>query len=187
MFFCISNFVFGQSYQWVRKQIGSSLGGPIDYNSNNPNLVYYGSDNTIYKSTNRGETFSATGVVVPGASEIKSLILDDANPGTFIVAIESSPNDKVYKTTNDGANWTLTLNEGQMSYYGIPITQDPSNPNTIFTMTGVNFKKSTNFGSTWANYRKQLWTNNCTMRYRSISKFEYNINWRQSNRNIQKY
>lgn len=150
LFFCISNIVFGQSYQWVRKQIGSSLGGPIDYNTNNPNLVYYGSDNTIYKSTNRGETFSATGVVVPGASEIKSLILDDANPGTFIVAIESSPNDKVYKTTNDGANWTLTLDEGQMSYYGIPITQDPSNPNTIFTMTGVNFKKSTNFGSTWA-------------------------------------
>ena len=26
------------------------------------------------------------------------------NPGTFLVAIEASPNDKIYKTTNDGPN-----------------------------------------------------------------------------------
>jgi len=151
LFFALTISSFSQpAYQWSLKQSGYSLGGPIDYNTNNPNFVYYGSYNTIYKSTDRGETFTMTGTTVPGASEIKCIILDDANPGTFIVAIESSPNDKVYKTTDDGANWTLTLNEGQMSYYGIPITQDPSNPNTIFTMTGVNFKKSTDFGSTWA-------------------------------------
>lgn len=142
--------VYGQSsYQWILKQSGSSLGGPIDYNSNNPNVIYYGSGSTIYKSTNRGETFSMIGTNVPGASQIKAIILNDSNPGTFIVAIESSPNDKIYKTTNDGTTWTLTLDEGQMSYFGIPITQDPSIPNNIFTMTGVNFKKSTDFGSNW--------------------------------------
>ena len=136
-------------YQWVLKQPGSSLGGPIDYNVLDPNLVYYGSNNTIYKSTNKGETFTAAGVPVPGATEIKSINLDDYNPGTFVVAIESSPNDKIYKTTDDGINWTLTLNEGNMSYFGIPVTQDPSNPNTLYTMTNTNFKKSTDFGSTW--------------------------------------
>ena len=141
---------YGQTaYQWVLKQAGSSLGGPIDYNMSNTNLVYYGSNNTIYKSTNRGESFFMTGTTIPGSTKIKAIILDDNNPGTFIVAIESSPNDKIYKTTNDGVNWILTLDEGQMSYFGIPITQDPSNPNTIFTMINVNFKKSTNFGSTW--------------------------------------
>ena len=148
--FCITLTVLAQpAYQWVLKQSGSSLGGPIDYNATNPNLVYYGSISTIYKSTDMGETFSVTGTSVPGSSDIKSILLDDANPGTFIVAIESSPNDKIYKTTNDGADWTLTLNEGQMSYFGIPITQDPSNPNDIYTMTNTNFKKSTDFGSTW--------------------------------------
>jgi len=137
------------AYQWVLKQSGSSLGGPVDYSTLNPNIIYYGSDNTIYKSTNRGETFAATGLTIPGSTEIKSIILNDANPGTFIVAIESSPNDKIYKTTNDGASWTLTLNEGQMSFFGIPVTHDPSNPNHIYTMTNTNFKKSTDFGSTW--------------------------------------
>jgi hypothetical protein len=145
-----SNFLFGQVYEWIQKQSGSSLGGPIDYNINDPDIVYYGSDNTIYKSTDRGETFSQVGTNVPGANEIKSIILNDAIQGTFIVAIESSPNDKIYKTTNDGLTWNLTLDEGQMSYFGIPMTPDPSNPNTIFTMIGTNFKKSTDFGSTWA-------------------------------------
>jgi photosystem II stability/assembly factor-like uncharacterized protein len=138
------------TYQWVLKRSGSSLGGPIDYNTFNPNLVYFGSGSIIYKSTDKGETFAATGVPVPGASETKCVILDDANLGTMLVAVESSPNDKIYKTTNDGATWTLTLNEGQMSYYGIPVTQDPSHPNDIYTMINTNFKKSTDFGSTWA-------------------------------------
>ncbi|MDZ7626380.1 MAG: hypothetical protein U5J96_18280 [Ignavibacteriaceae bacterium] len=137
------------AYQWLLKRSGSSLGGPIDYNNLNPNLVYYGSTATIYKSTDKGETFSAAGMPVPGSSDIKSIILDDVNPGTFIVAIESSPNDKIYKTTDDGATWTLTLNEGQMSYFGIPVTQDPSNPNHLYVMVNTNFKKSIDFGSTW--------------------------------------
>ena len=137
-------------YQWTRKQIGSSLGGPIDYNVFNTNIVYYGSDNIIYKSTDRGETFSPTVTTVPEATEIKCIILNDLVPGTFLVAVESSPNDKIFKTTNDGVNWSLTLDEGQMSYFGIPITQDPSNLNTIFTMVGVNFKKSTDFGNSWS-------------------------------------
>ncbi|HSW54748.1 MAG TPA: T9SS type A sorting domain-containing protein [Ignavibacteriaceae bacterium] len=149
-FFILLSAALAQpGYQWVLKRSGSSLGGPIDYNNLNPNLVYYGSTATIYKSTDKGETFFVTGTPVPGSSDIKSINLDDANPGTFIVAIESSPNDKIYKTTDDGVTWTLTLNEGQMSYFGIPVTHDPSNPNHLYTMVNTNFKKSTDFGSTW--------------------------------------
>jgi hypothetical protein len=136
-------------YWWELKQSGSSLGGPIDVADYNTDIVYYGSNSTIYKSIDRGETFTQTGTNVPGASEIKSIILDDFISGTFLAAIESSPNDKIYKTTDDGQTWVLTLNEGQMSYFGIPMTQDPTHPNTIYTMTGTNFKRSTDFGSTW--------------------------------------
>jgi len=136
------------AYQWVLKQSGSSLGGPIDYLINNPDVVYYGSNSTIYKSTDRGETFSQTGINVPGASEIKSIILDDSNLGTFLVAIESSP-DKILKTTDDGLTWTITLNNASFSFFGIPMSPDPSHPNTIYTMSSVNFYRSTDFGDTW--------------------------------------
>ena len=150
LFLCVFSISgFTQSYHWVLKRSGSSLGGPIDYNQFDHSIVYYGSNNVVYKSTDKGETFNLAGTSIPGASEVKCVLLDDYNPGTFLVAIESSPNDKIYKTTNDGVNWTLTLDEGQMSYFGIPVTQDPSHPNDIYTMTNTNFKKSTDFGSTW--------------------------------------
>ncbi|MCH7962871.1 MAG: T9SS type A sorting domain-containing protein [Bacteroidetes bacterium] len=157
---CLLSFTgISQTYWWELKQSGSSLGGPIDYLTNNPDIVYYGSDNTIYKSVDRGETFSQTGTNVPNASEIKCIIVDDANPGTFLVAIEHGANDKIYKTTDDGATWTLTLNEGQMSYFGIPMTPDPSISNSIYTMVNTNFKLSTDFGDTWTTISSNFGTN----------------------------
>ena len=140
---------FAQSYQWLLKRSGSSLGGPIDYNQFDHSIVYYGTGNIVYKSTDRGETFFQAGTNIPNSSEVKCVLVDDNNPGTFLVAVESSPNDKIYKTTNDGVSWTLTLDEGQMSFFGIPVTQDPTHPNDIYTMTNTNFKKSIDFGSTW--------------------------------------
>jgi len=138
-------------YFWELKQAGSSLGGPIDVHKFNADIVYYGSNNKIYKSTDRGETFAQTGINVPGSSAIKSIILDYYNPGTFLVAIEApqNENDKIYKTTNDGQTWILKLNEGQMSFFGIPMERDPSHPDTIYTMVDNNFKRSTNFGDSW--------------------------------------
>jgi len=136
------------AYEWVLKQSGGSLGGPIDYNKFNPDIVYFGSGATIYKSTDRGETFFVTGTSVPGSSEIKCILLDDNNPGTYLVAIESSP-DKIMKTTNDGQTWTTSLNNATFSYFGIPMTEDPSHPDSIYTMNDVNFLRSPDFGNTW--------------------------------------
>ncbi|HLG31854.1 MAG TPA: T9SS type A sorting domain-containing protein [Ignavibacteriaceae bacterium] len=149
LFSFLGSAMFGQPYYWVLKQSGSSLGGPSDYYKNNTDIIYYGTGSVIYKSTDRGESFSITGTNIPGSSEIKSIILNDDLPGVLLVAIEAAPNDKIYKSTNDGVNWVLSLDEGQFSYFGIPMTQDPSIPATIFTMAGQNFKKSTDFGSTW--------------------------------------
>jgi len=154
-----STFSAGQPfYQWTLKQSGSSLGGPIDYLKFNPYVVYYGTNSTIYKSTNMGETFTQTGTSVPGASEIKCILLDDYNPGTFLVAIESSP-DKILKTTNDGQTWTTVLDNASFSYFGIPVTQDPSNPNNIYTMNGVNFLRSTDFGNSWTTLSSNTGSN----------------------------
>jgi len=144
---------YGQMYNWVLKQSGSSLGGPIDYSEVNTDIVYYGTEIgsnqcVIYKSTDCGETFQQTGTNVPGSSEIKNIILDDSNPGTFLVAIESSP-DKILKTTDDGQTWTISLDNLSLSYFGIPMSPDPSNNNTIYTMSGVSFYRSTDFGDTW--------------------------------------
>ena len=146
----ISVFMFSQSYVWELKQSGSSLGGPIDVEKYNTNIVYYGSVNKIYRSIDRGNTFTQMGNLIPGSNDIKSVNLNDNVLGTMVVAIESSPNDKIYKTTDYGQTWVLTNDEGQMSFFGIPVTQDPSHPDTLYTMINTNFKRSTDFGSTWS-------------------------------------
>jgi hypothetical protein len=142
--------IFSQAYVWELKQSGSSLGGPIDVDKYDANNVYYGSGNKVYRSTDRGNTFQQMGNLIPGSSSVKSITLNDNAPGTMIVAIEASPNDKIYKTTDYGLTWVLTNDEGQMSYFGIPVTQDPSHPDTLYTMVNTNFKRSTDFGSTWS-------------------------------------
>ncbi len=145
----LSSFLFPQNYMWELKQAGSSLGGPIDVELYNNDIVYYGSLNKIFRSTDRGNSFTQMGNVIPGSSEIKSVTLKDNALGTMVVAVESSPNDKIYKTTDYGQTWVLTNDEGQMSYFGIPVTQDPSHPDTLYSMINTNFKRSTDFGSTW--------------------------------------
>jgi photosystem II stability/assembly factor-like uncharacterized protein len=147
--FLFTLFGFSQpAYQWVLKRSGSSLGGPVDYNQFNPNIVYYGSNSTVYKSTDRGETFVQAGTNVPTASEIKCILVDDYTPGTYLVAIESSP-DKIMKTTDDGQTWTTSLDNASFSYFGIPMTQDPSHLSDIYTMNGTSFLRSTDFGGSW--------------------------------------
>jgi len=149
---------FSQNYVWQLKKSGSSLGGPIDVEKYNHNNVYYGSVNKIFKSTDGGETFVQIGVNVPSASEIKCVIIDDDNPDVILVGIEASP-DKILKTTDAGANWTVTADGLSFSYFGIPITQDPAHPDTFYTMNGNNFMRSTDFGSTWTTIASSFGTN----------------------------
>ncbi len=142
--FC-SSFVYPQ-YFWELKQPGLSLGGPVDVEKNNSNNVYYGSINTVYKSTDRGETFSSLGIPIPGATQIKNIILNVDNPSVFLVAIGS---DKIVKTTNAGTTWNIVADSLNFSYFGIPMTPDPGHTDTIYTMSGSTFMRSTNFGDTW--------------------------------------
>ncbi len=143
--------LFSQEYTWTLRQSGNSLGGPIDVEKGNTNNIYFGATSTIYRSTDRGETFQALGTQIPNSSRVKCIILNETDPSIFVAAVESSPNDKIYKTTNSGQTWILTNDEGQMSFFGIPVTKDPSHPETLYTMINTNFKRSTDFGSTWIN------------------------------------
>lgn len=141
------------SYTWVLKQTGTSLGDPVDYERNNPNNVYYGSVNKVYKSTDRGETFTAMGTTITSSSRIKNIIVNQDTPDTWLVAVEggqSTPfDDKIVKTTNAGQTWTEVLSNVKFSYFGIPMTPDPSIPGRVYTMNDLNFMQSTNFGDTW--------------------------------------
>jgi len=143
-----SSAAFAQTYTWTLKQSGSSLGDPITSDPNNSNIIFYGTGAQIYRSTDRGETFSPWGTSITGSTRVKNIITTAKNNQVMIAAIEAST-DKIVKTTNAGQTWTVTLDNANFSFFGIPMTPDPSHPDTIYTMSNNIFYKSYDFGSTW--------------------------------------
>jgi len=84
-------------YSWELKQFGSSLGNPIVVQHDNSDIVYYGASATVYKSWNRGESFTAYGTLIPGANKIKNIILSRKDTATCLVAFDAGI-DKIVKT-----------------------------------------------------------------------------------------
>lgn len=135
-------------YTWELKQSGSSLGNPIVVQHDNSDIVYFGASATVYKSRNRGESFSTYGTPIPGANKIKNIILSRKDTATCLVAFDAGI-DKIVKTTNNGQTWRIVADNLSFSYFGIPTTPDPQHPDTIYTMSNSNFMRSTDFGETW--------------------------------------
>ncbi|MBP7542650.1 MAG: hypothetical protein KA747_03490, partial [Ignavibacteriaceae bacterium] len=100
---------WAQSYSWSLKQSGSSLGDPITSDPNNSNIIFYGTNAQIYRSTDRGETFSNWGTPISGSTRVKNIITTAKSSQTLLAAIEAST-DKIVKTTDGGATWVVTLN-----------------------------------------------------------------------------
>jgi hypothetical protein len=137
---------YSQNYSWQLKQSGSSLGDPICVNNWDDNIIYYGSGNRIYRSTDRGETFNSFGNIIPGASSVKCVLQSSYDANTFLVAIENT--QQTMKTTDGCLTWTPT---GSFSwyYFGVPVQKDPVHPDTLYAMNSNQFEASYDFGSTW--------------------------------------
>ena len=139
------------------------------------NTIYasYGSgfhgDSTSYgvhKSTDGGNTWSWLQNGFPPASQVNrvSLAIAPSNDQVLYAAVNgSNPNDpsadtnRVYKSTNAGATWTLlpgvapkTDFGGNQGWYNNVIAVDPNNPDTVY-VGGIDFWRSSDGGQTWIN------------------------------------
>ncbi|MBE2280463.1 MAG: T9SS type A sorting domain-containing protein [Ignavibacteriaceae bacterium] len=92
---------------------------------------------------------------IPTSTRIKNIILKNGgNPSQranqeMIVAVESSPSDRIYKSTDGGASWYISLNNATFSFFGIPMTPDPNRFDTVYTMTNNIFMRTVDFGENW--------------------------------------
>lgn len=158
LFFFLISVQFAQAqYTWQLKLAGGGRGNPILVDPNNDNIVYYGSTNTIHKSTDRGETFTQFGTTLPSSSNVKNLIAHPTKQGSFLVSCYRGGTStyRIYKTTDNGQTWTTVRDNLTFSFYGIPMDQDPSHPDTVYMMDNANFYRTPDFGETW-----QLLTSN---------------------------
>jgi hypothetical protein len=145
-------------YTWQLKMTGGGRGNPILIDPVDKNIIYYGSSSSIFRSIDKGETFSQYGTNIPQSSAIKCLHLNPSRPNEIVVAVYKGSSYKMVKSTDSGANWVTTADNLSFSFYGIPSDQDPSHPDTLYLMNGNNFDRSTDFGSTWTTITSNVGT-----------------------------
>jgi photosystem II stability/assembly factor-like uncharacterized protein len=156
-FIVLTNNVFSQ-YSWQLKLSGGGKGNPVTIHPADNNIIYYGSSNAIFKSTDKGETFSQYGSVIPSSSAVKCLHVHPNRPDEMVVAVYKGTNYKMVKTTDNGVTWTTTADNLSFSFFGVPSTQDPTHPDTLYMMNGNNFDRSTDFGVTWTTLTSSVGT-----------------------------
>jgi hypothetical protein len=107
----------------------------------------------VYKSTDGGNTWNATGLTFQltngDASLIRNVLVNPANSSQLLACGVSG----MYRSTNGGSTWTK-----QLDSLFWDMVQDPVNPSVIYAATGwvqtsnigsAAIYKSTDFGSTW--------------------------------------
>ena len=109
-------------------------------------------DNTsagVFKSTNGGATWSATGLTSSQTgSKIYSLLIHPTNNNILIASTHAG----IYKTTDAGVNWTKTSNDPSRN-----LVFKPGDPSVIYGVEIYSgdqwFQMSTNTGDTWSEYK----------------------------------
>jgi photosystem II stability/assembly factor-like uncharacterized protein len=126
--------------------------GFIAIDPQNPVTVYAGMwGGGAFKSTNRGESWSAISQGLPSSS-IWVLAI---NPQNSNVIYAGTDRDGLFKTVNGGQNWNA-VNNGLTSFLVATLAIDPQHPDTIYAGTGSNgtgvsgLFKSTDGGANWS-------------------------------------
>ncbi len=126
-------------------------GSTIALNPQNPRTLFALLGAQAYKSLDEGETWSPVGIPVPGASRANAFVVSPKDTNLWVAAV-AGLDGQIVRSTNAGASWStqLTMAYGE---YGIPLEMHPDRPDTLyFGPANAPLWRSTNFGSTWAEW-----------------------------------
>ncbi|MGB0851557.1 MAG: WD40/YVTN/BNR-like repeat-containing protein, partial [Bacteroidia bacterium] len=133
---------------WMDKKASSSFAlknfkHPIFFVNDNDDVYYVGADYSLYRSTDKGESYTSSGTVAEWDEKLSTL---DKKTGTFYIAFRMGLNWKLKKSSDHGATFTdipLPSNEG--------ITSILANDNKIVLSTNYNVRYSNDGGATWTD------------------------------------
>jgi photosystem II stability/assembly factor-like uncharacterized protein len=142
---------------WTRKLVeNSSIGNTFVIDPWNRDRIHVALGDSIYRSTDRGETWSFRAKIA-GFGATHAFFISPKDSNLWIVA-NTGGGDAVKRTTNAGVSWTTTIQRGFTSY-GMPLEMNPDRPDTVlFAPDGTGsggsdangiLYRSTNFGLTW--------------------------------------
>jgi hypothetical protein len=146
------------AYSWSRRLVeNSSIGNTFVIAPWNSELLYVALGDSIYRSSDRGESWTYRARITPGPGSTHSFFISPKDSNLWVAA-HTGGGDAVKRSTNGGATWTTTLTRNFTSY-GMPLEMDPNHPDTLlFAVDGTGsggsdangiLYISTDFGLTW--------------------------------------
>jgi photosystem II stability/assembly factor-like uncharacterized protein/methionine-rich copper-binding protein CopC len=119
----------------------------------NTNVIYAGTDEGVFKSTDGGAFWSAINNGLQFCIGVPSLAIDPKNTNIIYAGTEneySIRHSGIFKSTNGGAFWSVINN--RLSFEGVSsLAIDPKNTNIIYAgIYGDTVFKSTNGGASWS-------------------------------------
>lgn len=132
---------------------------PLIMSPTNTSTLYAGYKR-VYKTTNKGDTWTAiSGVLDSNNENIRFMAIAPSNPNTIYAATFK----KLYSTTNGGTSWNLILDSGTIQNYAYlsGLAVDPTNPDKVFiTVSGYTAGDKVymkpGIGQNWINYSGSL-------------------------------
>ena len=130
---------------WVSKlSANSGIGNNLCMHPNNRDAMFVVYGSTVYRSGNRGDTWTNIASVAGGGAA-HSFYVSPIDTNIWMIAITGSP-DKVKRSTNYGATWTDIVSRN-FSNYGQPLEMDQNDPRIYyFAPDNGGFYKSTDNG-----------------------------------------
>ena len=126
---------------------------PMSIDVTNPSILYLGTDH-LYKTINKGDSWSLTGLSV---SSIFSAIKIAPSDDNFVYT--GTSDGQFYASTNGGTSFT-EHDTGLPSVFLTQIAVDPTNPQKVYaTFSGTGGSHvfvSSNAGTTWTNITSDL-------------------------------
>jgi len=152
------------TYTWTTKLTASnSIGNTLCPHPNNRDVMFVVYGTAIHRSSNRGENWTQIGTIAvtgQSLSRAHSFYVNPIDTNIMVAACESST-DVVVKSTNYGANWTVSFAKN-FSAYGQPLEQDQNAPNRYyFVPDGGGFYRSTDYGSTFTQISTYPFSSPC--------------------------
>jgi len=149
---------------WVKKTAGSDSYRDLHYQPRNSSILYAATNSTFYRSFNNGNTWSATTInsnITCAGIKIATCPKDTSQLFCVVWKAGSSPFGGVYKSTNNGASFTLMVDtpnilgyasdgstmDGQGAY-NLAIQSDPNNADVLY-VGAITLWKSSNGGDTF--------------------------------------
>ncbi|HYL36035.1 MAG TPA: hypothetical protein VEV17_09000 [Bryobacteraceae bacterium] len=141
---------------WASVNVGLH-GGPINalaLDAQTPGTIYAAASGTsggLYKSTDGGNTWNATGLngTVVGTQFISGLAIDPENTSTVYAATADSNGSSggLWKSTDGGANWQNLFSSS--SSRALAVIVSPQNSGTLYAGTDAGVMTSADGGQSW--------------------------------------